>query len=229
MCIYFRLGPAYKRRHCAWTSFIGIPRWEAIVRLYLQWFNPQKYKISKISAKLSRTRLRQERTHGLFWSVWSSMQSIDDGKFNSDWTQVSTFYRRTIKRRPVWIRAFPWKPLYKQDQGHRMGKGLEIVMRECVLWSRVIFEFYFFGRSDGWSHCTKRILVDCVSSWNSYETCSCEPCPSCRSQSKCRLGYVTHTTVPPHLGLLNRWHCWIHKEGTTIQWMDATRFDSSRD
>ena len=33
----------------------------------------------------------------------------------------------------------------------------------------------------------------------------------------------------PTLGLLNRWHCWIHKEGTTIQWMDATRFDSSRD
>ena len=32
--------------------------------------------------------------------------------------------RRAIKREaPVWIRAFPYKPLYKQDQGHRMGKG----------------------------------------------------------------------------------------------------------
>ena len=32
--------------------------------------------------------------------------------------------RRAIGREaPVWIRAFPYKPLYKQDQGHRMGKG----------------------------------------------------------------------------------------------------------
>ena len=42
-------------------------------------------------------------------------------------TQLETcrrMLRRTIKRQaPVWIRAFPWKPLYKQDQGHRMGKG----------------------------------------------------------------------------------------------------------
>ena len=32
--------------------------------------------------------------------------------------------RRVIQRQaPVWIRAFPHKPLYKQDQGHRIGKG----------------------------------------------------------------------------------------------------------
>ena len=40
---------------------------------------------------------------------------------------------------------------------------------------------------------------------------------------------LSHEVPAPTLGLLNRWHCWIHKEGTTIQWMDATRFDSSRD
>ena len=32
--------------------------------------------------------------------------------------------RRVIARRaPIWIRAFPYKPLYKKEQGQRMGKG----------------------------------------------------------------------------------------------------------
>ena len=36
--------------------------------------------------------------------------------------------RRTIRRAvarkaPIWIRAFPYEPLFAQEQGHRMGKG----------------------------------------------------------------------------------------------------------
>ena len=32
--------------------------------------------------------------------------------------------RRVVARRaPIWIRAFPYKPLYKKEQGQRIGKG----------------------------------------------------------------------------------------------------------
>jgi|MDSX01.1.fsa_nt_gb large subunit ribosomal protein L16 len=32
--------------------------------------------------------------------------------------------RRVLARRaPLWIRAFPYKPLYKKEQGQRIGKG----------------------------------------------------------------------------------------------------------
>ena len=50
-----------------------------------------------------------------------------NGQFMISLQQLETcrrLLRRAIKRQaPVWIRAFPYKPLYKQDQGHRMGKG----------------------------------------------------------------------------------------------------------
>ena len=34
-----------------------------------------------------------------------------------------TLRRAVARKAPIWIRAFPYKPLFAQEQGHRMGKG----------------------------------------------------------------------------------------------------------
>ena len=34
-----------------------------------------------------------------------------------------TMRRAVARRAPIWIRSFPYKPIFAQEQGHRMGKG----------------------------------------------------------------------------------------------------------